>query len=137
MRRWAARPSISAIRSSRGLRARNGLSGCPETWRRQDGHLLARSELPIDAVSLARCLIDKVLVRELPEGVACGRIIETQAYAVSDAAGHAYRGVTQKRKGIEPCETSCLTELAEHCLRSLRCALRLGRSLPYPEFISS
>ena len=28
----AVRPSISAIRSSRGLRARNGSSGCPETW---------------------------------------------------------------------------------------------------------
>ena len=34
--------------------------------RRKDGHLpLARSELPIDTVSLARYLIGKVLVREL------------------------------------------------------------------------
>src|ERR1700730_12367753 len=33
MGRWPAKPSISAIRSSRGLRARNGSSGCPETWR--------------------------------------------------------------------------------------------------------
>jgi len=32
MGRWPARRSISAIRSSRGLRARNGSSGCPETW---------------------------------------------------------------------------------------------------------
>jgi hypothetical protein len=32
MGRWPERPSISVIRSSRGLRASNGSSGCPETW---------------------------------------------------------------------------------------------------------
>ena len=59
--------------------------------RRKDGHPpLARSELPIDTVSLARYLIGKELVRELPEGIASGRIVETEAYVVGDAAGHAY-----------------------------------------------
>ena len=59
--------------------------------RRKDGHPpLARSELPIDTVSLARYLIGKILVRELPEGVAKGRIVETEAYVGGDAAGHAY-----------------------------------------------
>src|SRR6516165_1048005 len=59
--------------------------------RRKDGHPpLARSELPIDTVSLARYLIGKILVRELPEVVAKGRIVETEAYVGEDAAGHAY-----------------------------------------------
>jgi len=69
--------------------------------RRKDGHPpLARSELPIDTVSLARYLIGKVLVRQLPEGVASGRIVETEAYVVGDAAGHAYRGMTQRNRSL-------------------------------------
>ena len=66
-----------------------------------DGHRpLARSEMPIDTVSLARYLIGKALVRELPEGVTSGRIVETEAYIVGDAAGHAYRGMTRRNRSL-------------------------------------
>jgi DNA-3-methyladenine glycosylase len=61
---------------------------------------LARSELPIDTASLARYLIGKVVVRELPEGAASGRIVETEAYVVGDAAGHAYRGMTGRNRSL-------------------------------------
>jgi DNA-3-methyladenine glycosylase len=61
---------------------------------------LARAELPVDTVSLARHLIGKILVRNLAEGVASGRIVETEAYVVGDAAGHASRGVTPRNRSL-------------------------------------
>jgi DNA-3-methyladenine glycosylase len=61
---------------------------------------LARPELPIDTAALSRYLIGKLLVRELPEGLASGRIVETEAYVVGDAAGHAYRGMTRRNASL-------------------------------------
>src|SRR6201997_2845124 len=66
-----------------------------------DRHLpLARSELPIDTTALARYLIGKIVVRKLPEGTASGRIVETEAYVIGDAAGHAYRGMTPRNRAL-------------------------------------
>ena len=61
---------------------------------------LARAELPVDTVALARYLIGKLLVRALPEGIVSGRIVETEAYVVGDAAGHAYRGTTSRTRSL-------------------------------------
>jgi DNA-3-methyladenine glycosylase len=61
---------------------------------------IARSELPVDTAALARFLIGKLLVRELPEGVAGGRIVETEAYVIGDAAGHAYVGMTPRNRAL-------------------------------------
>ena len=61
---------------------------------------LARAELPVDTASLARFLIGKIVARELPEGVVSGRIVETEAYVIGDAAGHGYRGMTPRNRSL-------------------------------------
>jgi DNA-3-methyladenine glycosylase len=61
---------------------------------------LTRSDLPIDTTSLARFLIGRVVLRRLPEGIVSGRIVETEAYGVGDAAGHAYRGMTPRNRTL-------------------------------------
>jgi len=57
---------------------------------------LKRAELPVDTVKLARFLIGKVIVHDTAEGRLSGRIVETEAYPVGDAASHAFRGKTPR-----------------------------------------
>lgn len=59
---------------------------------------LRRDELPIDTETLARFLLGKVVVRETPDGVISGRIVETEAYIVGDAASHTFRGPTPRTR---------------------------------------
>jgi DNA-3-methyladenine glycosylase len=61
---------------------------------------LHRVDLPIDTAILARFLIGKTLVHDRREGRLSGRIVETEAYVVGDAAGHAYRGPTPRNKSL-------------------------------------
>jgi DNA-3-methyladenine glycosylase len=61
---------------------------------------LRRSELPMDTVTLARFLIGKVVVHELPTGRVSGRIVETEAYPPGDPAGHHYRGPTPRIRSM-------------------------------------
>ncbi|MGA7851841.1 MAG: DNA-3-methyladenine glycosylase [Candidatus Acidiferrales bacterium] len=61
---------------------------------------LAREELPIKTVNLARFLIGKTLVRELHGTRLAGRIVETEAYVVGDAAAHSFRGKTARNGAL-------------------------------------
>jgi DNA-3-methyladenine glycosylase len=61
---------------------------------------LTRAELPEDTTELARFLIGKIVVRDLPEGRITGRIVETEAYLPGDAAAHSFRGETQRNRSL-------------------------------------
>ncbi len=61
---------------------------------------LSRRALPRDTVALARFLIGKTLVHETPGARLAGRIVETEAYLVGDAASHAFRGVTKRNRAM-------------------------------------
>jgi DNA-3-methyladenine glycosylase len=61
---------------------------------------LRRSELPVDTLKLARYLIGKTLVHDSAKGRLGGRIVETEAYPIGDAAGHAFGGETPSRRSL-------------------------------------
>jgi DNA-3-methyladenine glycosylase len=61
---------------------------------------LRRSELPADTVKLARFLIGKVIVHDLPNGRVSGRIVETEAYPPGDPAGHHFHGPTPRIRSM-------------------------------------
>ncbi len=62
--------------------------------------VLDRTELPIETARLARFLIGKMVIRTLADGVAGGRIVETEAYEIGDPAGHAWRGMTPRNRAL-------------------------------------
>jgi DNA-3-methyladenine glycosylase len=61
---------------------------------------LRRADLPTDTNELARYLIGKTLVHDLPRVRLSGRIVETEAYPIGDAAGHAFGGLTPSRRSL-------------------------------------
>jgi DNA-3-methyladenine glycosylase len=70
-------------------------SAAPDALRR-----LTRQELPSDTVALARFLIGKTLVHDIGGARLSGRIVETEAYLVGDAASHAFRGETRRNRSM-------------------------------------
>jgi DNA-3-methyladenine glycosylase len=54
----------------------------------------------VDTIELARYLIGKTLVHDLPVGRLSGRIVETEGYPPGDAAGRAFRGKTQGNQSL-------------------------------------
>lgn len=61
---------------------------------------LRRCELPSSTIALARFLIGKVVVHDLPAGRLSGRIVETEAYPPGDPAGHHFRGPTPRIRSM-------------------------------------
>ena len=61
---------------------------------------ITRTELPCDTLELARFLIGKVVVHDLPEGRLSGRIVEAEGYPPGDPAGHHFRGPTRRNRSL-------------------------------------
>lgn len=61
---------------------------------------LSRDELPVDAAALARFLVGTILVREVDGERLAGRVVETEAYVVGDAASHCFRGMTERNRAM-------------------------------------
>lgn len=76
------------------------LKSLPSSARASRIRRLRRSELPLNATELARFLIGKTLVRELPNARLTGRIVETESYPTGDPAGHAFRGLTPANRSL-------------------------------------
>lgn len=88
----------------------------PPPLPRQSLRRLRRDELPVDTAELARYLVGKILVREFParrvvgRGAGrrtqksivrmAGRIVETEAYPIGDAAGHHFRGERPRTRSM-------------------------------------
>jgi DNA-3-methyladenine glycosylase len=65
------------------------------------GKVLQREFYNRDPITVAKELLGKVLVRETPEGVTAGVIVETEVYlAQGDPANHAFRGMTSRNKSM-------------------------------------
>ena len=62
--------------------------------------LLLRKDLPAGTLALAPFLIGKLLIHASADGIAGGRIVETEAYPPGDAAGHGYRGLTRSNRSL-------------------------------------
>jgi DNA-3-methyladenine glycosylase len=61
---------------------------------------IPRIALPQSADDLARFLIGKVVVREIPDGRMVARIVETEAYLHDDPAAHSFRGETPRNRSL-------------------------------------
>ncbi len=80
------------------LTSLHNVSNCPQDHAvgSNRSRYLRRSELPVDTVDLARFLIGKLVIHDLPSGRVSGRIVETEAYPIGDEAAHAFRGPTPR-----------------------------------------
>jgi DNA-3-methyladenine glycosylase len=83
------------------LAAQSSTSPAQPAIRRREIRRLRLRDLPLDTAQLAKFLIGKTLVHDLGRGRRLsGRIVETEAYLVGDAAAHSFRGMTPRNRSL-------------------------------------
>jgi len=66
-----------------------------------DTTILPRSFYSRDTTTVARDLLGKIIVRELPEGLVAGIIVETESYGYQDdPASHTFRGLSKRNTAM-------------------------------------
>jgi DNA-3-methyladenine glycosylase len=70
--------------------------------------ILQRAFYERDVITVAKELLGKIMVHELPEGTTAGRIVETEAYSgPEDQAAHSYGGRRTGRNEVMYGEKAC------------------------------
>ena len=93
---------------------------------------LERADLPVHTIALARFLIGKTLVHDLPEGRASGRIVEVEAYPRGSGGARVHRMDPIARvtvPGTRSCVRVLLLRLLEHAQRLRRARGGRGRGV--------
>jgi DNA-3-methyladenine glycosylase len=86
-----------------------------------------------DAVTVARALLNAVVVRVLPDGnVLAGRISETEAYTQNDPSSHSFGGVRTRNAPMFGCPGSAYIYYiygAHYCLNAVTGAVGVGEAV--------
>jgi DNA-3-methyladenine glycosylase len=63
--------------------------------------ILPRSFYARETVTVAKELLGKYLIHDMPDGLRVGRIVETEAYlGKNDPAAHSFRGITKRTQAM-------------------------------------
>jgi DNA-3-methyladenine glycosylase len=92
--------SAESMSTQLALPAQSSASPAQPIIRKRGIRRLRLRDLPMDTVKLAKFLVGKTLVHDLGRRRLSGRIVETEAYLVGDAAAHSFRGMTPRNRAL-------------------------------------